>query len=67
MAWGVAGFDGSEGSVEAAAGNAVLATRPAVIAPLAFRNSRRLVEDERLLSFSFMKASRDRVYKTDFA
>jgi hypothetical protein len=45
MAAWVAGLDGSEGSEVAEAGIAAWATKPAVMAPLALRNSRRFFEE----------------------
>src|SRR5271165_1881388 len=57
MAFGVAGFEGSVGSVAAAAGRAACATRPAVIAPLVFRKSRRLVGIRSELDSPFIEPS----------
>src|SRR5271157_448294 len=52
MAFGVAGFEGSDGSVVAEAGMADCAMRPAVTAVPVLRKSRRLVESFRCMRTS---------------
>ena len=57
MAIRVAGFDGSAGSDAADAGMADCAISPAVMAVLALRKSRRLLNEGLSASFGFMRTS----------